>query len=215
MLPGVGLTRIHRFVHRWRRPLAAVCAGVAVLISLSVLRPAPPVTADIVVAASDLPPGVTLTSEDVTVAAVPAELVVVGSYSNTADAIGRLLATGIDAGEPVTASRFAGGVGSGALATGEVAVPVRLADRALAEFLQPGDVIDLVAARDRRGQVVAESARVITVPRQDSSGFLAGSTTRADSLVLVAIPRRVATEVAASALAGPLAAVVRATADSR
>ena len=215
MLPGVGLTRIHRFVHRWRRPLAAVCAGLAVLVSLSVLRPAPPVTTDIVVAASDLPPGVTLTSDDVTVEAVPAELVVAGAYADTADVIGRLLATGMETGEPVTASRFASGVGSGALATGEVAVPVRLADRALAEFLQPGDVIDLVAARDRRGQVVAQSARVITVPRQDSSGFLAGSTTRADSLVLVAVPGRVATDVAASALAGPLAAVVRATADSR
>ncbi|MEK9810855.1 MAG: Flp pilus assembly protein CpaB [Candidatus Nanopelagicales bacterium] len=215
MLPGIGLTRIHRFVHRWRRPLAAGCAGLAVLVALGVLRPAPPVTTDIVVAAHDLPPGVTLTADDVTVAAVPAELVVAGAYADTADVIGRLLATGMDAGEPVTASRFASGVGSGALATGEVAVPVRLADRALAEFLQPGDVIDLVAARERRGQVVAQSARVITVPRQDSSGFLAGSTTRADSLVLVAVPDRVATEVAASALAGPLAAVVRATADSR
>lgn len=214
MISGPGLTRIHRFIHRWRRPLAAGCAGLAVLITVGILRPAAPATADIVVAARDLPPGTTLTAEDVMIAAIPAQTAVAGAYPETADVIGRLLATGIAAGEPITASRFASGVGSGALAAGEVAVPVRLADRALSEFLQPGDVIDLVAASDRRGQVVAESARVITVPRQVAAGFLAGSSTRADSLVLVAVPRRVATDVAASALAGPLAAVVRATGDN-
>jgi|DEB0MinimDraft_3_1074331.scaffolds.fasta_scaffold04063_8 Flp pilus assembly protein CpaB len=210
MISRVGTARLHRLLHRWRRPLAAVLIGLAVLLALGILRPSPPPTVPVVVSARDLPPGITLTTEDVRVVDVPAAIAPSG-FARPDDVVGRLLALGIGAGELITASRFATGVGSGALDVGEVAVPVRLGDRSLAEFLQPGDVIDLVAAPNRQGELVAPSVRVITVPRQTSEGFLGGSAARADSLVLVAVPRRMATQVAASALAGPLAAVIRAT----
>ena len=206
MSPPAGLSRIRLLTYRYRRPLAAGSAGLAVLLTLSVLRPAAPPTIDVLVAATDLPPGATITASDITTRAVSPDTI---GLTNPDQVIGHMLATGIAAQEPITTTRLATGVGASALASGETAVPIRLADAALAEFLQPGDVIDLVSADDVGGQIIAEAVRVITIPRQDSSGFLSGSNLRASSLLLVAVPRRAATEVAASALRGPLAAVVR------
>lgn len=210
-----GSDRLRLMVYRFRRPLAAACAALAVLLGVGMLRPTPTPTIDVVVAARDLPPGVTVSADDITTAAVPPGTVGSVGYTDGADVIGRLLATGIAAGEPLTATRMATGVGSAGLVAGEVAVPVRLADAAFADLLSPGDVVDLVASSQRSNAVIAEAARVITVPRQQGSGFLSGSTRRADTLLLVAVPRAASAQVAAASLGGPLAAIVRSTGDAR
>ena len=139
---------------------------------------------------------------------MPADLVPAGTALSSDDLVGRMLATGIDAGEPLTATRLVAGAGSASLLPGEVAVPVRLADAALAGLIGPGEFVDIVSAREAGVSVIAEAARVVTVPRRESRGILDSSTGEPASLLLVATDRRTAAALAAAGLRGPLAAIV-------
>lgn len=201
-------------LHRYRRPLAAVLAALAVLIGLSALRPAAAPTVEVTVAARDLAPGTVLRSADLTTALVDAALAGPFGTADIDALTGGMLATGVRTGEPITAGRLAVGVGATSLNPGEVAVAVRLVDAAMADVLAPGDHIDLVDSTGQTGQVIAANARVITVPRTQREGILSGGAGRADSLVLVATDRRSATRLAAAGLRGPLATMIRTTGDS-
>ncbi|RMI03585.1 SAF domain-containing protein [Cellulomonas triticagri] len=82
-LPDAARRRLRRLAWRARRPLAAVCAGIAVLLAVQQLRPPGPPTVVVLVAARDLPAGTTLTERDVeertvAVALVPPALVARG-----------------------------------------------------------------------------------------------------------------------------------------
>ena len=147
---------------RRRRVLAALCAGVAVLAGVSAVTAPPAPTVDVVVAARDLPAGARLTADDLTTAsyvpsAAPAGLV--------PDAAGRLLASPLTTGEPVTEVRLVGPL----LTEGEpdlVAVPVRLPDSGMVGLLEVGDQIDLVAVDPQDGGAgqVAGDVRVLAIP---------------------------------------------------
>lgn len=68
--------------------------------------------------------------------------------------------------------------------SGEVSVPVTLANSALAAVLEVGDVIDLVSVADPTApELVARSARVLHLP--SSGGML---TSGSAAVVLVAVP---------------------------
>lgn len=165
------------------------------LLALAALRPADPDTAGVVVAAADLPPGTTLTADDLTITDVPAAFIVPGTATRLDDAVGRTIATGIGAGEPLTESRF---VTSRPRADGLHTVPVRLADPETAELLSPGTTIDLVLATgDAGGRVIAEGVQVVTIPRRASSGGLGTPPRSAGSLIVVAAERRTAVTLAA------------------
>lgn len=74
---------------------------------------------------------------------------------------------------------------------GEVTVPVPLAVRAVADVLEPGDIVDLVSVSDDgRAHVVAARARVVGQPGG------AGGFTPTDALLLVAVPEETALALA-------------------
>lgn len=157
-----GWRAVRRAVLRRRRLLAALCAGVAVLAGVSaVSAPSPPVV-DVVVAARDLAAGTRLAASDLTTASyapgtAPARL--------AADATGRVLASPLTAGEPVTDVRLVGPL----LTEGEpdlVAVPVRLPDSGMVALLEVGDHIDLVASGPQDGGAgrIADDVRVLAIP---------------------------------------------------
>lgn len=79
---------------------------------------------------------------------------------------------------------------------GQLAVPVRLADSAVASLLQPGDQVDVFAADGRSGAtVVASRVTVTATPPTDE-----GPWTDSEGLVvLLAMPEQAATLAAASA----------------
>lgn len=170
------LTRVRRValaarraVLRRRRLLASALTAVAVAAGLHAVAAPPKPTTGVVVAAHDLAAGVVLapgdlTSVDLPPGAVPAEVV--------DDPLGRVLAGPVRAGEPLTDVRLVGP----ALVAGRsdlVAAPVRLPDAAMADLLQVGDLIDLVAADPQRGtsEVVAAEVPVLALPGdRDLSG---------------------------------------------
>jgi Flp pilus assembly protein CpaB len=145
-----------------RRPLAAVCAAVAVLAAVQAARPPGPRTVAVPVAAHDLDSGTVLTTDDVVVARLPAGSAPAGVAER---AIGRTLAAPMREGEPVTDVRL---VAPSLLAgyPGRVAVPVRIADADAVGMLRVGDEVDLVATdpRSRRASYVAVDVPVLALP---------------------------------------------------
>ncbi len=189
------MTSARLLIHRFRRPIAATCAALAVLLLASALRPASPDLVSIIVAAEDLPGGSSLGADDIALADVPVAYLPPGSLADAESALGRTVVGAITAGEPITSSRL---MTTGPRADGLHTVPVRLADAEAADLLVPGAVVDLVlTSGDISGQVVAEGAKVITVPRRATSPGLGPSSRAAGSLIVVATDRRTAVALAA------------------
>jgi Flp pilus assembly protein CpaB len=201
------VTPARLFVYRFRRPLAAVSAGLAVILFAVTLRPTSADLVDVIVASADLPAGSTLTEQDLAVDAIPADYVPPGAVTNPADALGRMIASGIASGEPITSSRL---VTTGPRSDGLHTVPVRLADAEAATLLSPGSVVDLVlSSGDTGARIVAEGVQVVTVPRISTSAGLGRDSRIAGSLIVVATDRRTAVALAAAGTQPGLGVVLR------
>lgn len=198
---------------RVRRPrLPAVRRAVAVVLVLAALAlavhaPEPPVapTVPVLVAARDLAPGVTLRSADVRVVRSPSALRPSSALTRVEEASGHVLAGAAGAGEPITHARLVGAKNSH-LTTGDraaVAVPVRLADPAVATLLTPGARVDVVtaSAEGMSPVVLATNAVVVTVREPPSRDE--------DRLVVLAAPEEAATRLAAVSLHQPVAVTLR------
>lgn len=212
--PGTA-RRLHSTVRRgWRRvlarrrPLAALCAALAVVTAVRATSEEPDPTVPVLVAAADLPGGATLAPQDVTVAAFRAGTLPSGAFGSAGDAVGRVLAAPVRAGEPVTDLRL---VTPGLLAgyPGLVATPVRVADPDAVALLRVGDRIDLVAAdpQGRAAQPVARGAPVVAIPPSTGSGQQLTS----GGLIVVAVPEQQALTLARAAVTEVLSYVLSGT----
>ncbi|HEY0637387.1 MAG TPA: Flp pilus assembly protein CpaB [Pseudonocardiaceae bacterium] len=174
------------------------------------LRPQPG-TATVLVAARDLPPGVTLTPADVRTAEVPAGLVPAGTLGTPSDVDGRVLAGATRQGEPITDVRLLGEELTRLLAPGADAatVPLRLSDADVAGLLAPGSTVDVVGVGERGAEpvVLAERATVLTVLEEGSDGVMARR--EEGRLVVVMLPRHTATQVAAASLSQSITVTLR------
>ena len=89
-----------------------------------------------------------------------------------------------------------------------VAAPLRLADADIASLLEPGVLVDLIAADSRgRAVIVADSVEVLGVPTPSDDSF--GDTGFGGALVVVAVSSAQAIELAAASAVGPLSVVLR------
>lgn len=197
----------------WPRTMALrrlTAITLVVLAGALVLRPAgarESADTGVVVATRDLQPGSALTQPDVEVRLLPATDVPLGTLTSRAAAIGRILAGPLRAGEPITDVRLVGPADT-ALTTGDptaATVPVRLADPDVADLLRPGIRVDVVTLDPDRqtDPVLAEDATVITI--RDTPGVQG----QAGRLVLVAVPRQAATQLAAASLRQPVTVTLR------
>lgn len=196
----------------WRRAVLArrVLAGLLVVAALVLVVRAPSVasrTTSVLVAVHELAPGSTIRAADVQVRPWPPELVPAGALSTLAEADGRVLAGAANAGEPLTSVRLAGSELAKRASPGydAVSVPIRLADADVAALLAPGRLVDVVAAGTRSDQptVLASAAVVLAVLPADTK---AGGRGR---LALVAVPRAVATKLAAATLSQDVTITLR------
>ena len=180
-----------------RRPLAALLAAAAVVAGLHELRPPPPDVVAVLTAARDLPAGTTLHEQDLRSVDYASGTAPSGLAS---DAVGRVLAAPVRAGEPLTDVRLVGAALAAAY-PGSVAIPVRLPDAGMAALLHVGDPIDLVAADPQGGaaRVVASDLVVVALPRPDEESMASGMPGR---LVVLAAPEAVREDVAQAAVTG-------------
>ncbi|MCT7657385.1 SAF domain-containing protein [Mycobacterium deserti] len=188
----------------WSRTVAArriAAGGLVVLAAVAAFRPDPADDrTDIVVAARDLAPGIELTGDDVRLESRIVTTVPDGSQADLSAVVGATLAGPARRGEPLTDVRLLGPrlAESAAGPTARI-VPLHLDDPALLDLIRPGDVVDVLAAKDAdveaQPQVVATDAIVVLVSAKPSGPGAGG-----DRVVLVALPGHAANEVAAAAL---------------
>jgi pilus assembly protein CpaB len=193
----------------WPRTLALrrLTAGALVLLAaVLAVQPRAPDGEPMLVAARDLAPGTSLGPSDVRVVSAPGRLRPASALRSPDEVAGRVLAGAATSGEPITAARLVGRENT-RLATGSpdaVAVPVRLADAAVADLLSPGARVDVVTGGQHGGAgvVLASDATVVTV-RPDGGRATAGR------LVVVAMSRDTATRVASVSLGQPVTVTLR------
>lgn len=195
------MERLDRLVFTHRRLLAAICAGLAVLLTVGALDDGSS-SRRVVVVTDDLDAGTVLSADHVTTRDVPLEVVPAGVLTATSDAVGRTLAGPVRDGELVTDRRVVDardlsgfGVDDPALAT------VRVTDRAVLGALHVGSRVDVVAV-DPHGEeapsVIARSVVVASLP--------SGLDDEGDTVGLVA-PNDVAAALAAAGLGAGLTVI--------
>jgi pilus assembly protein CpaB len=203
---GAALRELSRAVGTHRRLLAAACAAAAVGTGLSVLAPAPAPTTTVLAAAHDLTAGRALRLDDLRTLELPPAAVPAGALRPGAAILGRVVATPVRRGEPLTDVRLVGAALLAALPTpGQVATPVRIADPAAVALLHPGDRVDVLAATEREAVVVAADALVVTVP----AGAAGGDPLDGGALVVLATAPETARRLAQAAVAARLSVTVR------
>ena len=173
------LLTITRQLRRHRRLLAALVAAWAAYATIATLRPEPPATRAIAVAAHDLAAGSVISVDDLQLRPWPATAVPPAAVTELSALVGRALAVPVPVLGPVTIPMV---VGPGSLALqsrangrASVAIPVRLSDSGVAALLATGDLVDVWATpgADLPGAApgppaatrVAAGARVVAVPR--------------------------------------------------
>jgi pilus assembly protein CpaB len=191
----------------WRRVLLARRIAAALLsvvaLTLALVPRSAVAGVPIAVTAAAIPAGATVRAADVAVHEWPSELVPAGALHDRDAAVGRVLVGAARAGEPLTDVRLVGARAGPGGGPGGAAVPIRLADAGVAALLVPGSRVDVVTAGARTDQpvVLAADAAVLAVLAEDTRGR--------GRLVMVAMPREVATRVAAAALSEQVAVTLR------
>lgn len=186
---------------RARRVAAALLAAAATWLVVTALAPHPPETGvPVVVAARDLPTGARVGDADVRVERRPGSQRAAGTVEALADAVGRVTAGPVAAGEVVTSARFRGPPALAGLTPSRLAVSVPLADAGLVGSLRPGDAVAVLAPGT--GATVATSAPVLEVSTGPAGSDLLGGGGDTGARVVLALRDDEARAVAA-ALGGP------------
>ena len=191
----------------WSRTVLArriAAAGLVVLAGVAALRPSPNGNgAEVIVAARDLSPGVTLTHDDLRLEKRVAATIPEGSQADIGVVVGSTLAGPTRRGEVLTDVRLLGRrLAESAAGPDARIVPVHPADSALTDLVRPGDVVDVVAASDVDSRakpvaprILATDAVVVLVSAKQKT-----QTAASDRVVLVALPAASANAVAGAAL---------------
>jgi Flp pilus assembly protein CpaB len=192
-----------RRLARHRGLVCSALVALAVASALSALAPPDGAAVSVLAAARDLPAGTELTDDDLATVRLPAGAVPGGALRSADSARGSRLAGAVRAGEPLTDVRL---LGTGLLpAGGEVAVPVRVAEPAVAALLRPGDRVDVLAASPEGGdaaRTVVGDVVVLAVPALGDAGL-------DGALVVLAATTRGASRLAAAAVTDRLSVAVR------
>lgn len=217
-LAGRARTAMRRLL-RHRRLLAAACAALAMTCGIEAVQPPAPSVAAVVVAAHDLAAGAIVTPRDLRVTELPVGVVPAGVLRSTADAAGRRLSGAVRRGEPLTDVRLDDGPLS-VPGRGLVATPVRFADADAARLLQPGDHVDVLAARapeaglpeeasPAAADLVAADVAVVALPTapSDSTSSVADGSSGGALVVLATTPTQ-ARLLAQAAVTSKLSAIV-------
>ena len=200
----------------WARTTLArrvVAAALVVLAGVVALRSDPDGDqTQVVVAAHDLRPGLALAVDDVRIEKRSAATLPDGSQADVDAVVSKTLAGPARRGEVLTDVRLLGSrLAESAAGPDARIVPLHPADSALVDLVRPGDVVDVLAASETRGEtrsetrpsadhdarprVVATSAVVVLVSEKQKA-----QATGSDRVVLVALPAGAANAVAAAAL---------------
>ena len=167
--PRLILRRWRRAVLRQRRLIVAMLLAASVLAFAEHVRPDPPVSTAVVVAAHDLETGTRIGPDDVQLVSMPEAVVPYAAATSVGDVTGGTVAGPMRAGEPLTDKRLVGASLIDGYPPGWVAAPVRVADAEAAALLVVGDQVDVYAAQpsEEEARLLVSSAPVVAVPRTE------------------------------------------------
>lgn len=210
--------RVHRFLLRNRRRVAAACFCAAAGVAVQSLLPAGHSYRTVVTAGQDLPAGSLLEPAQLASSRIPEEALPPGALTDPHAVSGRRLAHALPSGSPVTETVLLGpGLLHGA-PPGTAAVTVRPDDPAAVRLLHPGELVDVVVSADPG--FGAEATEVRTLARGlpvlwvgslgPEPGGLANGLGAEDEegLVVLAAPGREAAELSAASRSGGLSLVL-------
>lgn len=187
---------------RSRRRLRILAAALLLVLAATLFARDKVSSVTVYVAASDLPKGHVLASEDLRQLSAPGSLVPATSVVSLAEASGRELVSAMGAGEILTAARLDAPAGEAPADVRTVSVPIP--DRGTLALLHPGSIVDIFSApmNDEIGasHALTSGAQVKEVPR-DSRGEPAGT-------VAIQVPTADSAAVASAALNNPLIIVL-------
>jgi len=200
------LRDLRRAVSWHRRKLAILAAIAAVLSAVAAAAPPAPPTVQVVRATKDLASGAIVRSGDISVSALVEEALPRGALMDSTVALGRRVIGPVAEGQILTGLDLLST--SWGIRPGHVIAPLRLADPEVAVLLQPGAVIDVIAADPEGGEanVVATEVTVLTVPASQSGEE---SGTRDGALVLLEVDAKTATLLAAAAANSTVSVTLR------
>jgi pilus assembly protein CpaB len=189
-----------------RRKLAVVAAIAAVLTGISAAAPEGPAMITVVRASAQLTGGTMLSASDLRADRVVAADVPEDVVTDPDDLIGKTLAAAVAKNQMMTL--LATTTARDAVPSGHVIAPLRLTDAAQAALLQPGDVVDVLAADSEAEQaaVIAAGARVVTSPSVHQDRASPGAD---GALVLLDVDGQTATTLAHAAASTTLSIIWR------
>jgi Flp pilus assembly protein CpaB len=197
-----------------RRLLVAGLLSASAAFAIQAVTPPPPRTESVLVAANDLAGGTRLTPDDVRLTGVEPSSVPAGALRASSAAAGRTLVAPVRRGEVLTDVRLVGRSFLDSYGDARVAAPVRIADAASVRLIQPGDIVDVLAAgagadgsATDEARLVAAAVPVVTIPPSGGSTF-GGSADGQGALVVVVTSSDTAARLAAAAVTDRLSLVI-------
>ncbi len=194
------LAAARRFVGWHRRAIAAALAGLGTFVLVTQLTPTVPDSVPVVVALHELSPGDVVRDADVAVRELAASSVPEGARLTTDDVVGQALAAGVSANTILQPGLLASADRAG---PGRALVPVRIPDEQLLQLLTPGRLVSLVSASETGASVLVDDARVALIPAASAQTGFAATGSR-PGLVVLDIPAGRAADVAVLGQRGDL-----------
>ena len=206
-------TSIFAYFIKFRRAIAATCAGLAALTVIGVLTGPRSGETVVVVASHEIGPGTVLASTDLIESTLTTESPWQGLFTKSDGLIGRTTSHALAAGQPLGRSDIVSTDLLRGLKPGTVAVEISPTQISNTSMLQAGNHIDLYATNrdsDTTAALIAHDVVVLAQGNQDSSGTSMGSlsTSTQTTGVMVGIMPSQAKKLAASMNNSHLVAVV-------
>ena len=187
---------------RWRHLVVGLAVGAAVLVALSVLRPAPDSGVEVLVAARPVSAGTVLTEADLERRTVPAGAAPEEGLAGD-EVVGARAIIALQAGTVLTTSMTSAALAAD-LSPAErvVQVPVDVG----AELAVPGARVDLVAPPAGGDAVVGSGARVLLRQTEETDNSWTSGTKV--TFITLAVPAEQATLIVAAAARGSLGIIL-------
>jgi len=177
------------FAHfiKYRRMIAAVCAGLAVSLCVKALAPRAPHESTVLVLAHQVAPGMKLLASDVTTRTLPDQAIWNGILTRPTEAVGRVTGHALEAGQPVSATDLIGRNLLNGLPAGTVAIEIPATQLANTSLVESGNHIDLYAtANTNHSPSVLIGHNLVVVSSGSSNSATAGDLNGAVPFMLAA-----------------------------
>ncbi|WP_068427604.1 SAF domain-containing protein, partial [Piscicoccus intestinalis] len=151
-----------------RRVIAALLLGAAVWAGITAFAPSEPEREQTVTLTRDLPAGHRLAADDLTSVPVEPRHAPASRLTDSAGAVGQVLAHSMERGEVLTAARLRPARELTGLTLDERALHVPVSDRGSLALVRPGDRVDVVSSAT--GELVGAGLLVLSIDAASEEG---------------------------------------------